>query len=117
MANLAARLVAALKAAGVPVESVSIGKIDDRTTWKVTTSAPGYGAAVTSVINGFTENDAQWVNLEAGILADHALTDAELSATIWTMLVLTNGQKPVSPEQVADARATWRAKFIEQVVT
>lgn len=59
MLTLAARVEQAIKAQGVPITGVSLGRLDDRSTWKVVPA--DLQAAAQPHINAFVEPTAQQI--------------------------------------------------------
>ena len=81
----AARLDAAIRAAGVPIVGVSIGDPADKATWKV--HPPELQASAQPTIDAFNGNDPAHVTAEMATAVTQAL-DAErlTSAVVWAIL-------------------------------
>lgn len=82
MASLAGRLDRALKAAGVPIEGVSIGRVGDKGTWTVHPSA--LQAQAQPIIDAFDPDDPAFAHAEA-----EAQVDALLASPLATALIET----------------------------
>src|SRR3990167_7384491 len=67
MANEGARLDKTLRAAGIAIVGVSIGHIDDKTTWKV--QPPQLQAQAQPIIYAFDANDPAHAAAELSLLA------------------------------------------------
>lgn len=101
MGMIAHRLDQALRAAGVPIAGVSIGRRDDITTWRV--QPPHLQAQAQPVIDAFDPDDPAYRRAELAAQATDALDRERLtSAVIWTML------KQMFP---TDTDAQTRTKF------
>ena len=99
--QMAARLHAAIVAAGVAITSVSIGRYADKATWKVTPAT--LQAAAQPIIDAFNPDDPAHVQAELATQATAALdTERLTSAVVWTVL------KQMFP---ADTEAQTRTKF------
>lgn len=83
--SLAAALRAAIRAAGVPIDEVSIGENNNKATWRV--YPPSLQAAAQPTIDGFDYN-AQAVQ-DAGLEQEAAIAlDDErlISSVVWVMI-------------------------------
>lgn len=99
--QLAGRLDAALKAAGVPIIGVSIGDTNDKATWRV--HPPSLQAAAQPTIDAFNPNDPAHVTAELEAQIAHVLDTERLTASVvWTIL------KYLFP---ADTDAQTKARF------
>ena len=74
---IAALLDKALKAADIPIEGVSIGSPQDKTTWRVSPAA--MQAAAQPIIDAFDLKADKWATLRER-------RDARLAASDWTQL-------------------------------
>lgn len=104
--TLAARLDAHIKAQGVAITSVMIGRVDDRATWLV--RPEHLQAAAQPHIDGFA------LPTEQQIADEEALSQVEgqrvIKATVlWTLRRLL-GRAP-TPAEIQTARAEWIAIY------
>lgn len=103
MANLAARLERALRAAGVAITGVSVGNEADRLTWRVQPASAQ--AAAQPTITAFDPNDPthEDAELDAAIkaLVD---TDRLTSSVVWAMIEALAPPATVAKYQAARAK-------------
>ena len=99
---LAARLDRALRAAGVPLDGVSIGSESDRSTWRV--SPASAQAAAQPVIDAFDpDDDAAHATTEMDAAIKQAVDiDGRLSAVVWA--IIDQVAPPATPAKYQAAR-------------
>lgn len=103
MANEPARLERALKAAGFPVVSVSIGNLNDRATWKVLPAS--LQAAAQATIDAFNANDPTLIAQE---LSDASLATSRQKEVLTTCAMLVRARIGIT---------AWNALTTPQKVT
>ena len=83
--NIAAQLDQAIKAAGVPIVGVSLGRLEDKPTWRV--HPPELQAQAQPIIDAFDPDDPAHEQAELEAQATDALDRERLtSAVVWTIL-------------------------------
>lgn len=106
MTSLAARLDAYLKASGVPIVSVSIGRDDDRATWRVVPES--LQGQAQPWIDAFVEPTAEQ------LLDDEAQRQVDgqraIRTTVFWVLRRLLGRNPTAAERQA-ARDEWIAIY------
>ena len=123
MIDIAARLDTLCKAAGHPVVSVSLGRVTDKTTWRV--SPDSLQAACQPIIDAFDATDPAHETAQRAALALMLSRQKDILATImWAIILrdqaawnaLTPAQKKARVLAEAD---NWRdvRVVVEEIVT
>lgn len=103
MDTLAGRLARAVRAAGVPIDDVSIVDVNTRASWKVNPAS--LQAAAQSTIDAFNQNDPALLDADLDAEVKQAIDNERLiSAVVWTILDTYAEFKPATIPKYNAAR-------------